>query len=79
MRQSFTVKEFTDTPLHPGLRWSEAVAERRPWYVGFIDKGGYFQSCVRRVQRIVEARLGVPPPITEAVLALHEALVVRSE
>ena len=59
-----------------GLMREEAVSERKAWYRGYCDKGGFFQSVVRRVQKAAEARCGVPPDVTSVVMALHETLVV---
>ena len=58
------------------LQREQAVAERRPWYRGYLDYSGFFQSCVRRVQRACERRTGVSVSTSDAVLALHAALVV---
>ena len=66
----------TQTALVLGLMMEEAVAYRKSWYRGYCDKGGFFQSVVRRLQRAAEARCGVPTDVTEVVLALHESLVV---
>ena len=60
-----------------GLAREEAACERRAFYVGFCDKGGYFQSISRRVQRLAEAYLGEPVALTTAIMALHEALLVQ--
>jgi hypothetical protein len=65
------------TAMAMGLAREEAVSERRSWYRGYCDKGGFFQSVARRVQRAAEKRCGVPADVTEVVMALHEALVVR--
>ena len=65
------------TAMAMGLAREEAVSERRSWYRGYCDKGGFFQSVARRVQRAAERRCGVPADVTEVVMALHEALVVR--
>ena len=67
----------TTTALWLGLTKEEAASERKGWYCGYIDKGGFFQSCVRRAQRVVEARFGVPVTVTTLIMAIHEALVVR--
>ena len=48
----------------------------KPWYRGFIDFAGFFQSVVRRVQEMVEAKAGVAPQVTEVVVALHDSLQV---
>ena len=58
------------------LQREQAIAERRPWYRGYVDFKGFFQSIVRKVQKEVEARCGVEPKVTDAVIALHEALLV---
>ena len=67
----------TQSAMVAGLAREEAVGERRPWYRAYCDKGGFFQSVARRIQRAVEARSGVPPDVTSIVMALHEAQVVR--
>ena len=67
----------TTTALWLGLTKEEAASERKGWYCGFIDKGGFFQSCVRRAQRIVEARYGVPVSVTNLIMAVHDALIVQ--
>ena len=59
-----------------GLTREEAVSERRAWYRGYADKGGFFQSVVRQLQQTVEARCGVRADVTSIVTALHESLVV---
>ena len=59
------------------LQREQAVAERRPWYRGYLDYSGMFQSCVRRVQRMMERRVGVRPSASDSVLALHAVLEVR--
>ena len=67
----------TAAALWLGLTKEEAASERKGWYCGYIDKGGFFQSCVRRAQRVVEARFGVPVTVTTLIMAIHEALTVR--
>ena len=67
----------TQSAMALGLMREEAACERKAWYRGYCDKKGFFQSVVRRVQRAVEARCGVPQDVTAVVMALHECLVVR--
>ena len=59
-----------------GALREDALDNGRAIWWGFADKGGFFNSIVRRVQRAVEARVGVPAEVTSVVMALHDSLEV---
>ena len=49
------VRSAPECSIAMALQREQAVAERRPWYRGYLDYSGMFMSCVRRVQRLMVA------------------------
>ena len=48
-------------------------------YIGYLDLGSFFMSCVREVQWEVESWTGVDPGVTAVVRALHEGATGQYE
>ena len=69
-------REAPEQTLTMAILQEQAEDEGKPWYRGFIDFAGFFQSVVRRVQEMVEMRAGVAPQVVEVVIALHDSLQV---
>ena len=69
-------RDAPEQTMAMSIQQEQAEEGGRPWYRGFIDYSGFFQSIVRRIQEMVEARGHVPLTMTEAVVALHDSLRV---
>ena len=55
------------------------MLEGTPLFVGFLDFGTFFMSCVKEVQWEVERWTGVDPAVTDVVRELHHEVSGRYE
>ena len=57
----------------------QCEAEHTGYYRLYCDLGVFFMSCVREVQKRVEAWCDVQPEVTDVIMALHGSAKGRYE
>ena len=61
------------------LAQEQSMLEGTPLFVGFLDFGTFFMSCVKDIQWEVEKWTGVDPSVTAVVQELHREVKGRYE
>lgn len=61
------------------LAQEQSMLEGAPLFIGFLDFGTFFMSCVKEIQWEVERWTGVDPAVTEVVRELHSEVGGRYE